>query len=98
VLTASEVGILGQGVALVLSSVSLPHPRVIFCCKTLLYQNLNKIYNILYSDHLIYGLYVCTYAFLLHQESFDMILVNNPSLYDGGVTVGIRAMSKLSAR
>jgi hypothetical protein len=27
-----------------------------------------------------------------------MTLVNNPSFYDGGVTVGIRAMSKLSAR
>jgi hypothetical protein len=29
---------------------------------------------------------VCTYVFLLHQESLDMILVNNPSSYDGGVT------------
>jgi hypothetical protein len=26
-----------------------------------------------------------TYVFLLHQESFDMILINNPSFYDGGV-------------
>jgi hypothetical protein len=24
--------------------------------------------------------------FLLRQESFNMILVNNPSFYDGGVT------------
>jgi hypothetical protein len=69
-----------------------------FHCKTLLYQNLNKNCNILYSGHLIYGLYVCTCVFLLHEESFDMIMVNNPSFYDGGVTVGIRAMSKLSAR
>jgi hypothetical protein len=30
---------------------------------------------------------VCTYVFLLHQESFDMILVNNPSFHDRGVTV-----------
>jgi hypothetical protein len=28
--------------------------------------------------------YMC--VFLLRQESFDMILVNNPSFYDGGVT------------
>jgi hypothetical protein len=33
---------------------------------------------------------VCSCVFLLHQESFDMILANNPSFYDGGVTVGIR--------
>jgi hypothetical protein len=46
-LTASEGNILGQGVALVSSSVLLPHPRVYFCCKTLLYQNLNQNYNIL---------------------------------------------------
>jgi hypothetical protein len=32
-------------------------------------------------------LYVCTCVFLLHQESFDMILVNNPSFYDGDATV-----------
>jgi hypothetical protein len=43
-------------------------------------------------------LYVCTYEFSLHQESFDVILVNNPSFYDGGVTSAIRAVSKLSAR
>jgi hypothetical protein len=42
-------------------------------------------YNILYSEHLICGLYVCNRVFLLHQESFDMILVNNPSFYDVGV-------------
>jgi hypothetical protein len=29
---------------------------------------------------------VCTCVFLLRQESFDMILVNNPSFYVGGVT------------
>jgi hypothetical protein len=87
VLTASEGGILGQGVALVLSSVSVSHLRVIFRYKTLLYQNLNQNRNILYLEHLIYDLYVCTYVFLLHQESFDMILVNNPSFYDGGVTL-----------
>jgi hypothetical protein len=28
---------------------------------------------------------VRTCVFLLHQESFDTILVNNPSFYDGGV-------------
>jgi hypothetical protein len=33
VLTASEGGILGQGVALVSSSVSLPYLRVIFAVK-----------------------------------------------------------------
>jgi hypothetical protein len=76
-----------QGVALVSSSVSLPHLRVIFHCKTLLYINLNKNYNILYLEYLIYGLYVCTCVFLLHQEYFDMILVNNSSFYDGGVTL-----------
>jgi hypothetical protein len=83
---AFEGGILGQGVALVSSSVSLPHLRVIFCCKTLLYRSLNQNYNILYSEHLIYDLYVCICVFLLHQEFFDMILINNPSFYDGGVT------------
>jgi hypothetical protein len=41
-LTTSEGGILGQGVALVSSSVSLPHLNVP------LYQNLNKNCNILY--------------------------------------------------
>jgi hypothetical protein len=40
---------------------------------------------------------VCTCVFLLRQESFDMILVNKSSFYDVGVTVGIRAMPKLSA-
>jgi hypothetical protein len=49
----------------------------------LIYQNLNQNCNILYSEHLIYGLYVCTCVFFLRQESFDMILVNNPSFYDG---------------
>jgi hypothetical protein len=83
VLTASKGGILGQSVTLVSLSVSLPHLRVIFCCKTLLYQNLNQNCNILYSEHLIYGLYVCTCVFLLCQESFDMILINNPSFCDG---------------
>jgi hypothetical protein len=83
VLTTFEGGILGQGVTLISLSISLSHLRATFHCKTLLYQNLNKNCNILYSEHLIYGLYVCTCVFLLHQESFDMILVNNPSLYDG---------------
>jgi hypothetical protein len=36
-LTSSEGGILGQGVALALSSVSLPLLHVHFRCKTLLY-------------------------------------------------------------
>jgi hypothetical protein len=31
----------------------------------------------------MYGLYVYTCAFLLCQESFNMILINNPSFYDG---------------
>jgi hypothetical protein len=35
---------------------------------------------------------------LLRQKSFDIILVNNPSFYDGSVIVDIRAMSKLSVR
>jgi hypothetical protein len=30
-------------------------------------------------------MYICTCVFLLHQESFDMILDNNPSFYDQGV-------------
>jgi hypothetical protein len=42
-----------------------------------------KIVRFLYSEHLIYGLYMCTCVFLLRQESFDKILVNNPSFYDG---------------
>jgi hypothetical protein len=50
----------------------------------------------LYLEHLIYGLYMCICVFLLHQESFGMILDNNLLFYDGGVTVDIRAMSKLS--
>jgi hypothetical protein len=44
---------------------------------------MNQNYNILYSKHSIYALYVCTFVFLLRQESFDMTLVNNPSFYDG---------------
>jgi hypothetical protein len=55
-----------------------------------MYQNLNQICNILYLDNLIYNLYVCTCIFLLRQESFDMILDNNPSFYDGGVIPGIQ--------
>jgi hypothetical protein len=51
-----------------------------------MYQNRNQNCNILYLEHLIYGLYVCACVFLLHQESFDMILVNKPLFYDGGVT------------
>jgi hypothetical protein len=31
---------------------------------------------------------MCTCEFLLHQESFDMILDNNLSFYDGGITQG----------
>jgi hypothetical protein len=42
-------------------------------------------------------LYVCTYVFLLYEESFNMIIVNNSSFYDGGITTGIRAVSKLNA-
>jgi hypothetical protein len=60
-----------------------------FYCKSLLYQNLNQNCNILYLQHLICGLYVCTCVFLLRQESFNMILVNNSSFYDGGVSVFI---------
>jgi hypothetical protein len=97
VLTTSEGGILGQGVALVSSSVSLLHLRAHFHCKTLLYQNLNKNCNILYLEHLIYGLCVCTCVFLLRQESFDMILVNNPSFYDGGVTQLVHCVNMLAS-
>jgi hypothetical protein len=88
VLTASKGNILGQGVALVSSSVSLLHLRVTFHCNTLLHQSLNENCNILYSEPLLYGLYVCTCVFLLCQESFNMILLCNPSFYDGGVTIG----------
>jgi hypothetical protein len=31
-------------------------------------------------------IYMCTCVFLLRQESFDMILINNLSFYDRGVT------------
>jgi hypothetical protein len=68
-----------------------------FRCKTIFYQNLNQICNILNLEQLIYGLYVCTCLFLLHQEPFDMILDNSPSFYIGSITASIRAMSKLSA-
>jgi hypothetical protein len=51
-----------------------------------MYRNWNQICNILYSDNLIYSLYVCTCVFLIHQEFFNMILDNNLSFYDGGVT------------
>jgi hypothetical protein len=85
-LTAFEDGILGQCVALVSWSVSLLHLRVIFHCKTLMYRNLNQNYNILYLKHLIYNLYVYTCVFLLHQKSFNIILINNPSFSDGDVT------------
>jgi hypothetical protein len=85
-LIAFEGGILGKTVVLVSSSVSFLHLRVIFCCETLLYRNLNQNCNILYSKHLIYCLYVCTCVFLFRQESFDMMLVNSPSFYDGGIT------------
>jgi hypothetical protein len=44
-IAAVEGGILGQGVALASLSVSLPHLRLLFHCKTL-YQNLNSICNI----------------------------------------------------
>jgi hypothetical protein len=67
-----------------------------FRCKTLLYQNLNQNYNILYLEHLIYDLSVRICVFFLHQESFDMILVNNPSFYDEGLT-GARSMSRPAA-
>jgi hypothetical protein len=53
--------------------------------------------NSIVSKHLIYDLYVCTCVFLLRQDSFNMVLVNKPPFYDGGVIVGIRAMLKLSA-
>jgi hypothetical protein len=39
-----------------------------------------------------------TCVFLLHQESFDMILVNNSSFYDGGITgrvLGGRTIGRL---
>jgi hypothetical protein len=68
-----------------------------FCCKTLLYQNLNQNYNILYLERLIYDLYMCNCVFLLRQEFFDMVMINNQSFYDGGVTVDIRAILKLNA-
>jgi hypothetical protein len=46
----------------------------------------------------MYGLYVCTCVFLLHQECFEMILVNNPSFYDGGVTEPVDGTDKLCNR
>jgi hypothetical protein len=41
-----------------------------------MYRKMNQIYNILYSEHLIYSLYMCTYEFSLHRESFNVILYN----------------------
>jgi hypothetical protein len=41
---------------------------------------------------------VCTCVFLLHQESFDIILVNNTLFYDGGVTVVVLLVAKTSSR
>jgi hypothetical protein len=35
---------------------------------------------------------MCTCVFLLRQESFDMILVSNPSFYDGGVTPSMQGL------
>jgi hypothetical protein len=50
---------------------------VLFRCKNSIASKLEpKIVISLYSEHLIYGLYMCTCVFFLHQESFDMILVN----------------------
>jgi hypothetical protein len=63
VLFSSEGGILGQGVALISSSVSLSNLHLLSTAKTLLYQNLNQICNILNLVHVIYGLYVCTCVF-----------------------------------
>jgi hypothetical protein len=60
-LTSFEGSILGQGVALVSLSATLPHLCVHFYCKTLMYQNLNQICNILYLEHLIHSLYACTH-------------------------------------
>jgi hypothetical protein len=40
-----------------------------------------------YSEQLVYGLYMCTREFSLRRESFNMILYNNPSFYDGDVTM-----------
>jgi hypothetical protein len=76
-LTASKGDNLEQGVILVLLSVSFLHLHVTFLLQTLLYQNLNKNYNILYLELLIYDLYVCICVFLLCQESFDMFLVGH---------------------
>jgi hypothetical protein len=61
------------------SSVSHPLLHLFFRYKTMLYRNLNQIFHNLNLEHLYYDLYVCTCVFLLHQESFDMILVNNLS-------------------
>jgi hypothetical protein len=84
-LTAFEGGILYHRV--LSSSISLPHLRAIFLLENSVVSKLEqKNYNILYSEHLIYGLYMCTCVFLFHQEFFNMILVNNLSFYDGGVT------------
>jgi hypothetical protein len=57
-LTASEDGILEKGVAPVSSSVSISHLYVTFLLQNSLYQILNQNFNILYLEHLIYGLYV----------------------------------------
>jgi hypothetical protein len=42
-------------------------------------------------------MYELMYSCLIKNPS-DMILVNNLSFYDRGVTIGIRAISKLSTR
>jgi hypothetical protein len=52
-----------------------------------MHQILNQICNILYSEHLIYGLYMCICEFSLHRESFDVILFNTWHSMIGGVTL-----------
>jgi hypothetical protein len=52
VLTASEGGIIGKGVALASSSVSLPLLHIIFATNSI-ESKLTKNYNLLYSYHLI---------------------------------------------
>jgi hypothetical protein len=89
VLIASEGSILGQGVTLVPSSVSLSHLHVISAVKLCCIKTSTKIVIFYIKSIQFMILYVCTCAFLLHQESFDMILVDNPPYYDGGVAVGM---------
>jgi hypothetical protein len=91
VLTTSAGGILGQCVALVSLSVIASASTFTFLLQNYMYPNLNQIYNILYLEHAIDGLYVCNYVFLLRQESFDMIWITTRHFMIGMLLISSQA-------